>query len=100
MKCKCGNPSQVVDSRPSVFNEIPTLRRRRKCTVCSERFTTYEFDHSGIALLDEQISTIKQFRDTFKQLIDELVNVDLIKEEIKAAPVAGGERWMRNYKMH
>jgi transcriptional repressor NrdR len=42
MKCPyCGYPdSRVVDSRPS--DEGRRIRRRRECTVCQRRFTTYE----------------------------------------------------------
>jgi len=42
MKCPvCGVPdSRVVDSRPNP--EAATTRRRRECTQCDFRFTTYE----------------------------------------------------------
>jgi len=42
MRCpKCGcDESRVVDSRPSEDNEA--IRRRRECTGCGFRFTTYE----------------------------------------------------------
>lgn len=42
MRCpKCGNDeSKVVDSRPSENNDA--IRRRRECTKCGCRFTTYE----------------------------------------------------------
>lgn len=42
MRCpKCGcEESKVVDSRPSESNDA--IRRRRECTKCSFRFTTYE----------------------------------------------------------
>lgn len=42
MRCpKCGcEESKVVDSRPSESNDA--IRRRRECTRCSFRFTTYE----------------------------------------------------------
>lgn len=41
MKCPFCNAEdlKVIDSRPSESN---TIRRRRECSVCSERFTTYE----------------------------------------------------------
>ncbi len=38
-KCGCTN-SKVVDSRPSDNSEA--IRRRRECTRCNCRFTTYE----------------------------------------------------------
>ncbi|MGN0055598.1 MAG: transcriptional regulator NrdR [Atopobiaceae bacterium] len=42
MRCpKCGcEESKVVDSRPSEGNDA--IRRRRECTRCGFRFTTYE----------------------------------------------------------
>ncbi|MGI6703076.1 MAG: transcriptional regulator NrdR [Clostridia bacterium] len=42
MKCPfCGNlESKVVDSRPA--DEGFTIRRRRECSQCCRRFTTYE----------------------------------------------------------
>lgn len=42
MKCpKCGyNKSEVIDSRPS--EEGASIRRRRECRSCQNRFTTYE----------------------------------------------------------
>ncbi len=42
MKCPfCGEfDTQVIDSR--VNDEGDSIRRRRRCTVCDKRFTTYE----------------------------------------------------------
>ena len=41
MKCpSCGLESRVVDSRP--VEEDNSIRRRRECTECRLRFTTYE----------------------------------------------------------
>ena len=42
MKCpKCGyNESKVIDSRPA--EEGASIRRRRECLSCQNRFTTYE----------------------------------------------------------
>lgn len=42
MKCPfCGHiDSKVLDSRPNETNE--SIRRRRECTACQKRFTTYE----------------------------------------------------------
>ena len=39
MLCDCGGYTEVKDSRLTGKN---TIRRRRYCKVCSERFTTYE----------------------------------------------------------
>ena len=42
MKCPfCGHPdTQVVDSRPN--DDDTAIRRRRRCTGCDKRFTTFE----------------------------------------------------------
>ncbi len=42
MKCPyCGSPdTQVIDTRANL--DANTVRRRRKCTGCAKRFTTYE----------------------------------------------------------
>jgi len=42
MKCPfCGHPdTSVIDSRPADDNS--SIRRRRVCSVCDKRFTTYE----------------------------------------------------------
>jgi transcriptional repressor NrdR len=52
MRCpKCGcQDDKVVDSRAS--REGATIRRRRECTACSHRFTTYEeIEHEGLMIL-------------------------------------------------
>ena len=49
MRCpKCGcQEDKVIDSRAS--REGATIRRRRECTGCSHRFTTYEeVEHEGL----------------------------------------------------
>ena len=41
MQCPvCHNDSKVLDTR--WIEEENSIRRRRECTVCSKRFTTYE----------------------------------------------------------
>ena len=52
MRCpKCGcQEDKVVDSRAS--REGATIRRRRECTACNHRFTTYEeVEHEGLVVL-------------------------------------------------
>ena len=52
MRCpKCGcQEDRVVDSRGS--REGATIRRRRECTGCGHRFTTYEeIEHEGLMVL-------------------------------------------------
>jgi transcriptional repressor NrdR len=52
MRCpKCGcQEDKVIDSRAS--REGATIRRRRECTGCTHRFTTYEeLEHEGLMVL-------------------------------------------------
>jgi transcriptional repressor NrdR len=52
MRCpKCGcQDDKVIDSRAS--REGATIRRRRECTGCHHRFTTYEeVEHEGLMIL-------------------------------------------------
>jgi transcriptional repressor NrdR len=52
MRCpKCGcQEDKVIDSRAS--REGATIRRRRECTKCGHRFTTYEeVEHEGLMAL-------------------------------------------------
>ncbi len=52
MRCpKCGGQEdKVIDSRAS--REGATIRRRRECTSCNHRFTTYEeLEHEGLMVL-------------------------------------------------
>jgi len=52
MRCpKCGcQDDKVIDSRAS--REGATIRRRRECTACNYRFTTYEeVERSGLLVL-------------------------------------------------
>ena len=52
MRCpKCGcQEDKVIDSRAS--REGATIRRRRECLKCRQRFTTYEeIEHAGLLVL-------------------------------------------------
>jgi transcriptional repressor NrdR len=52
MRCpKCGcQEDKVIDSRAS--REGATIRRRRECLKCRQRFTTYEeIEHEGLLVL-------------------------------------------------
>jgi len=55
MFCGCGGTTRVIDSR---FNK-DTIRRRRECLDCGERFTTHE-QRQG----EEEPFTIKDILDT------------------------------------
>jgi transcriptional regulator NrdR family protein len=48
MKCRCGGETFVTNSRDGRYG---TIRRRRECDACGERFTTYESRLSPIPAL-------------------------------------------------
>jgi len=95
MRCpKCGcQDDKVIDSRSS--REGATIRRRRECTACNYRFTTYEeVERGGLVVLkrddrreefskEKLLSGIKkacQKRPISPKLIEDLV--EKIAEEI------------------
>ena len=54
MKCPyCGhNDSRVIDSRETETKSGGSIRRRRECTQCRQRYTTYErLEHVGLAVV-------------------------------------------------
>ena len=61
MRCpKCACPDdKVIDSRGS--REATTIRRRRECLACGNRFTTYEeIEHEGLMVVKRD-GTREQF---------------------------------------
>lgn len=66
----CHHPeNQVIDTRPSLYNQIPGIRRRRVCLQCKKRFSSFEMtinDLEGVepATLDGLLQQItKLFKD-------------------------------------
>lgn len=66
----CHHPeSQVIDTRPSLYNQIEGIRRRRQCFHCNKRFSSFEMsiqDLEGVepATLDGILQQIiKVFKD-------------------------------------
>lgn len=46
MKCQhCGGPTHVSETREVQF-ATPSVKRRRQCTQCDERVTTYEISEA------------------------------------------------------
>jgi transcriptional repressor NrdR len=95
MRCpKCGcQEDKVIDSRSS--REGATIRRRRECLSCQNRYTTYEeIEHEGLVVVkrdgrreefsrEKLLSGVKkacQKRPISPKVIEELV--DKIVEEI------------------
>jgi len=68
MKCPiCGCiESRVLDSRPS--NDFSTIRRRRECTECHSRFTTYEaIEYSPVTVVKKDMTRQMFDRNKIKQ---------------------------------
>lgn len=38
--------TEVTDSRPTMFNKLPTVRRRRKCKDCGKKWFSVEVEES------------------------------------------------------
>ena len=86
MKCPfCGNlESKVVDSRPS--DEGASIRRRRECLECHNRFTTYETMESLPLVVIKKDGS----RQTFDR--DKLLGSMLKACEKRSVPLADLER--------
>lgn len=58
---KCGSTDlQVRDSRPVGRGGSGSIRRRRRCGVCNQRFTTFEMTDSG----DEEVEpSLARYKD-------------------------------------
>lgn len=80
MKCPyCGYiESKVIDSRPTDENE--TIRRRRECLKCNNRFTTYE------RIEETPIIVVK--RDGNRQIFDKSKIINGIIKSCEKRPVA------------
>jgi transcriptional repressor NrdR len=65
----CGdNFSAVSDSRPGHIFDKVTVRRRRVCSNCDSRFTTYEVTESQVLALKETIR-----KEMVKKIMKELL---------------------------
>ena len=93
MKCPaCGfSKSEVIDSRP--VTESNSIRRRRECTACQKRFTTFETIESisiivvkkngGKELFDKQKLLTGVLKATQKRPVDAIVLVNEIEAELQ-----------------
>src|SRR4029450_8276962 len=61
MRCpQCGDrDTRVVDSRD--LDDSATIRRRRECTACSTRFTTYERIEAARLVVVKRDATRQEF---------------------------------------
>lgn len=78
MKCPyCGfEDTKVIDSRPADSKK----RRRRECTNCSKRFTTYEIVEVPLLMVQKKDGTFEPFKRN--KLIDGIYNA------IKKRPIS------------
>jgi transcriptional repressor NrdR len=89
MRCsKCGClDDKVIDSRAS--KEGSTIRRRRECLNCSNRFTTYEeIEHEGLMVLKrdgrrEQFSAEKLLAGVKKACQKRPISLKTIEEMVE-----------------
>lgn len=71
MVCKsCWGGTSVIETRES----MGSLRRRRSCVRCGERFTTYEVRGEGrspaMLLTDTQVAALRQLLSGMQALVD------------------------------
>ena len=70
MKCPyCGhNDSRVIDSRETETKSGGSVRRRRECTACTQRYTTYErLEHVGLAVVKKNGQREEYGRDKLRR---------------------------------
>jgi transcriptional repressor NrdR len=99
MKCPyCGNAkTKVIDSRPA--EDDTAIRRRRSCTGCGSRFTTFERrERAGVVVVKrdgtrepydrEKLATGLYKACSKREVPDSVIeeNVDQIEEEIMRSP--------------
>jgi transcriptional repressor NrdR len=86
MRCpKCGcQDDKVIDSRAS--REGATIRRRRECTGCEHRFTTYEeIERENLTVLKRD-GRHEEFPKVIEDLVDRIVDevTDKYEREVPA----------------
>jgi len=70
--CRCGSRCHVVDSRQTLFQSVPAVRRRRQCTACGLRVSTIE--HAS-AESDERVRAVRHAIAGVQRALDELRGV-------------------------
>lgn len=65
---RCNGGLRVVDSRPaSIFNR-QSIRRRRVCTVCPHKFTTFEINADEMERANLMQSKLKRIADIAREM--------------------------------
>lgn len=90
----CGGASRTVDSRPRDVSGRPTVRRRRACQKCDNRWTTFEvlISNDLLANIDKPMDTLiklsrlsKANRITLYRVLNALLEIQKTEEREKAA---------------
>ena len=71
LRCFCGGATRVSDARPAVFDKEPSVRRRRVCLECGERFFTVEIREVRMTLpeADDIRRTLKRAQRALEKAI-------------------------------
>jgi transcriptional repressor NrdR len=108
MRCpQCGGPdSRVVDSRD--LDDTATIRRRRECSTCSARFTTYERVEAARLVVLKRDGTRQEFdREKLAAGLRKALTrrpvpdgaADQAVDEIEAELRAGGQSEIRSERV-
>lgn len=81
MSCAvCGEETQVIESRDSLYMDIPAKRRRRACKGCGRRATTYEIPASAYAAIVRATRLVERLEGPLGELRAALADVDTARE--------------------
>jgi transcriptional regulator NrdR family protein len=61
----CGKPTRVIDKR----NRTDVVARRRECTACGERFSTYEVDQKKMKAMKRKIREYENLKEEIRRVI-------------------------------
>lgn len=67
---RCESPTKVIDSRPLYDGRTKTsrVRRRRECTQCGQRFTTFETHDTRESVRFSVLTRLKEIEDSLAKL--------------------------------
>jgi hypothetical protein len=65
-----GTESEVIDSRPADILGHPSVRRRRACQRCGERYSTYELFAEDVRRLNEMLQVRDHVLATTRDLAE------------------------------
>jgi len=74
-----GTETMVVDSRPAMIGRLPAIRRRRRCTGCSERFSTVELELIEVERVPTLTGEMAEVVTEIEQAVRRLVILTLTK---------------------